>query len=114
MAAGSDWSVSSMNPLDAIQVAVTRRDLDDSTGTAWIPEERVDLATMLRAYTLGGALASDHDSLNGTLTVGKAADVIVVSADLFSLPPHRIHTARVVLTLLGGRAVYRDSTLAKN
>jgi predicted amidohydrolase YtcJ len=44
-----------------IQVAVTRRDLDDSTGTAWIPEERVDLATMLRAYTLGGAVASDHD-----------------------------------------------------
>jgi len=113
MAAGSDWSVSSMNPLDAIQVAATRRDLDDSTGTAWVPEERVDLATMLRAYTLGGAVASDHDSLTGTLTVGKAADVIVVSDDLFSLPPHRIHTARVLLTLLGGRAVYRDSTLAK-
>jgi predicted amidohydrolase YtcJ len=114
MAAGSDWSVSSMNPLDAIQVAVTRRELDDSTGNAWIPEERVDLATMLRAYTLGGAMASDHDSLTGTLTVGKAADVIVVSDDLFSLPPHRIHSARVLLTLLGGRAVYRDSTLAGN
>jgi predicted amidohydrolase YtcJ len=112
MAAGSDWSVSSMNPLEAIQVAVTRRALGDSTGTDWLPRERVDLATALRAYTLGGALASDHDSLTGTLAVGKAADVIVLSEDLMALPPHRIHKARVLLTLLAGRSVYRDSSLA--
>ena len=110
MAAGSDWSVSSMNPLQAIQVAVTRRGLDDSTGAAWLPDERVDLATMLRAYTLGGAIASDHDSLTGSLTVGKAADVIVVSDDLFSVPAHRLGKVRVLLTLLNGREVYRDST----
>lgn len=112
VAAGSDWSVSSMNPLEAIQIAMTRRALTDSAVPSWIPDERVDLATMLRAYTLGGARASDHDSLTGTLTVGKAADVIVLSEDLFALPAHRIHTARVLLTLLGGRAVYRDSALA--
>ncbi len=111
MAAGSDWSVSSMNPLEAIQVAVTRRALDDSTGAAWLPDERVDLATMLRAYTLGGAVASDHDSLTGSITVGKAADVIVVSEDLFAMPAHRLGKARVLLTLLNGREVYRDSTL---
>lgn len=113
MAAGSDWSVSSINPLEAIQVAITRRALKDSTGDGWLPEERVNLDIMLRAYTLGGALASDHDSLTGTLTAGKAADVIVVSNDLFALPPHRIHTARVLLTLMAGRAVYRDSALAR-
>ncbi len=112
VAAGSDWSVSSMNPLEAIQVGVTRRSLTDSTSDSWLPEQRVDLATMLRAYTLGGAVASDHDSLTGTLTTGKAADLIVVSDDLFALPPHRIAQARVLLTLLGGRVVYRDSTLA--
>lgn len=111
LAAGSDWSVSSMNPLEAMQVAVTRLALNDSTGKAWLPDERVDLATILRAYTLGGAVASDHDSLTGTLTVGKAADVVVLSDDLFSLPPHRIGKARVLLTLLEGRAVYRDSSL---
>lgn len=111
MAAGSDWSVSSMNPLEAIQVAVTRRALDDSTGDAWLPSERVDLATMLRAYTLGGAVASDHDSLTGSITVGKAADLIVVSENLFAAPVHRIAKARVLLTLLNGREVYRDSTV---
>jgi len=113
MAAGSDWSVSSMNPLEAIQVAITRRALKDSTGNGWLPEERVHLDIMLRAYTLGGALASDHDSLTGTLTAGKAADVIVVSDYLIRQPPHRIHRARVLLTLLAGRTVYRDSALAK-
>jgi predicted amidohydrolase YtcJ len=112
VAAGSDWSVSSMNPLEAIQVGVTRRSLTDSTGDAWLPEQRVDLPSMLRAYTLGGALASDLDSLTGTLTVGKAADVIVLSDDLSSIPPHRIGKTRVLLTLMGGRVVYRDSTLA--
>lgn len=111
VAAGSDWSVSSMNPLEAIQVAVTRRALADSTGDAWLPEQRVDLATMLRAYTLGGALASDDDSLTGTLTRGKAADLIVLSDDLFALPPQRIAKARVLLTMMGGRVVYRDSSL---
>ncbi len=111
VAAGSDWSVTSMNPLDAIQVAVTRRALDDSTGAPFIAEERVGLAGMLRAYTVGGALASDQDTLTGVLAAGRAADLIVLSDDLFGLPPHRIHTARVLLTLLSGREVYRDSAL---
>jgi predicted amidohydrolase YtcJ len=111
VAAGSDWSVSSMNPLEAIQVGVTRRALTDSTGDAWLPEQRVDVATMLRMYTLGGAQASDADSVTGTLTAGKLADLIVVSDDLFSLPPYRIAKARVSLTMMGGRVVYRDSTL---
>jgi predicted amidohydrolase YtcJ len=113
LAAGSDWSVSSMNPLEAMQVAMTRRALTDSTGSAWIPDELVDLPTILRAYTIGGARASDHDSLTGTLTAGKAADVIVLSEDLCKVPTHRIHRARVLLTLLGGRIVFRDTALAE-
>ncbi|MFN8573641.1 MAG: amidohydrolase family protein [Gemmatimonadaceae bacterium] len=110
VAGGSDWSVSSMNPLEAIQVAITRRGLDDSTGTPWLPAERIDLATALHMYTLGGARAEEQDTLTGTITVGKAADLIVVSDDLFSIPAHRIGKARVLLTLLNGREVFRDST----
>jgi hypothetical protein len=110
VAAGSDWSVSSMNPLEGIQVAVTHRALDDSTGALWEPDERVDLPTILRAYTLGGAIASEQDSLTGSIAVGKAADLIVISEDLFILPVHHIARAHVLLTLLGGREVFRDST----
>ena len=113
VAAGSDWPVSSMNPLEAIQIGVTRRALTDSTGEVWLPEQRVDLATMLRMYTLGGAEASVSDTLTGSLVPGKAADVIVLSDDLFRIPSHRISQTRVLLTVMNGRVVYRDSALAR-
>jgi predicted amidohydrolase YtcJ len=113
VAGGSDWSVSSMNPLEAIQVAVTRRALDDSTGAAWLPDQRVDLPTMLRAYTMGGAVASELDSLVGSIRVGKAADLIVLSENLLETPVHRIGKARVVMTVFNGREVFRDSTVVR-
>ena len=70
LAAGSDWSVSSMNPLDAMQVAVTRRALDDSTGPAWHPEELVDLGTILAAYTINGAYVNHQEKQTVALETG--------------------------------------------
>lgn len=107
---GSDWSVSSMNPLDAIQVAVTRRGVDDSTGSAWIPQEIVDLPTMIAAYTINGAYVNHQENETGSIEVGKAADLIVLDRNLFEIPAHEIHNAKVLLTLLEGREVHRDST----
>lgn len=107
---GSDWSVSSMNPLDAIQVAVTRRGVDDSTGSAWIPQEIVDLPTMIAAYTINGAYVNHQENETGSIEVGKAADLIVLDRNLFEIPVHEIHNAKVLLTLLEGREVHRDST----
>jgi hypothetical protein len=111
LAAGSDWSVSSMNPLLAIQVAITRRPPDSTTGPAWLPEERVTLATILTAYSEGGAWAAGEESRTGTLEIGKAADLIVLDRNLYRIPPNRIHTAKVLLTLLDGREVWRDSAM---
>lgn len=111
LAAGSDWSVSSMNPLEAIQVAITRRAPDSPPGPAWIPEETVDLPTMLRAYTSGGAYAAGEEAINGTLEVGKAADLIVLDRNLYRIPVTQIHAARVLLTLLDGKTVWRDRSL---
>ena len=108
---GSDWSVSSMNPLLAIQVALTRRGPDDPPGEAWIPEERVDLATMLRAYTVNGAWLSHDERTRGSLEAGQAADLIVLDRDLFRIPPSEIGRAKVLLTLLDGREVFRDPAL---
>ncbi|MDH5590027.1 MAG: amidohydrolase, partial [Gemmatimonadota bacterium] len=107
VAAGSDWSVSSMDPLPAMEVAVTRRDPDLDTGTPWIPEERVGLETILRAYTLGGAVAADLEEETGSITVGKSADLVVLDRDLFSIPPERISDAKVEMTVFEGRVVYR-------
>lgn len=111
VAAGSDWTVSSLNPLEAIQVAVTRRGPSDSAGPPWIPEEVVDLETMLRAYTIDGATASGNAARSGSLEVGKAADLIVLDRDLFAIPATEIHEARVLLTLLEGQAVFTSRAL---
>jgi hypothetical protein len=67
----------------------------------------VDLGTMLRAYTQGGAYAAGEEASNGTLEEGKAADLIVVDRDLYHIPVTDIHNGRVLLTLLDGRVVWR-------
>ena len=107
LAGGSDWSVSSVNPLDAIEVAVTRKDVgapDDAP--AWLPEHRLDLETAIAAYTNGGAFVSFEDD-SGSLAAGKLADLIVLDRNIFERPAREIHEARVLWTLLEGREVYR-------
>ncbi|MGE3615094.1 MAG: amidohydrolase [Gemmatimonadales bacterium] len=108
---GSDWTVSSLNPLDAIQVGVTRRSATDSAGPAWIPEEVTDLTAMLKAYTINAAYAGGEERLAGSLEAGKAADLIVLDRDLYRIPATEIHRARVLLTLLDGKSVYRSREL---
>lgn len=108
LASGSDWTVSSLNPLEAIQVAITRRGPTDSAGPAWIPEEVVDLTTMLKSYTTGAAYAGFDEKTNGTLEVGRAADLIVLDQDLYRIPATDIHKVRVLLTVMDGKRVYAD------
>ena len=104
---GSDWSVSSMNPLEAIQVAVTRRAPDADAGPAWIPDERASLRAMLHAYTSNGAFARFAEDSTGSLEVGRLADVVLLDRNLFALAPHDIARARVLLTIMDGRVRYR-------
>ncbi len=108
LAGGSDWSVSSVNPLDAIQVAVTRRALGAPAGApAWLPDQRLDLPAALAAYTIGGAYVNFEERDSGSLEVGKFGDLVVLDQNLFALAPERLHEARVQWTLLEGREVYR-------
>ena len=103
---GSDWSVSSMNPLEAIQVAVTRRALDAPPGEPWLPREVVTLERMLAAYTIDGARVSFEERETGSIEVGKAADLVVLDRNLLAVPVHEIHRARVLHTFLEGRETY--------
>jgi hypothetical protein len=111
VAAGSDWPVSSMNPLEAIQVAVTRRGPTDSDGPAWIPEETASLTSMIEAYTTRGAYASGDERLTGTLEVGKAADLVVLDDNVYAIPPTQIHRVKVLMTMVGGKEVFRDRAM---
>lgn len=112
VAFGSDWSVSSPNPLEGIEVAMTRQALTEPKRPPLLPEEAIDLPTALAAYTIGSAYALGQEAETGSLEVGKAADLVVLSANLFSIPPARIHEQKVLLTLLAGTPVYRSPDLA--
>jgi len=108
--AGSDGPGPSMNPLEAIQIAITRRPLD-GTAETWHPEQRVRLMPMLRAYTAEAAWALRLEHESGSITVGKAADLIVLDRDLRKVDPMQLHDVRVLLTLLEGSTVYADAAL---
>jgi len=109
VAGGSDWSVSSMNPLPAMEVGITRRDPDVGEGPAWISDERVDLETMIRAYTIDGAMAGALEGETGSIEEGKAADLVLVDRNLFEIPATAISDVRVRLTMFAGRIVHRDA-----
>ena len=105
LAFSSDWNVAEMDPLLGLYSAVTRRGLGG--GPAWMPEETVDLATAVRAYTWGGAFANFCESDRGTVTVGKHADLVLLSHDLFATPVDAIPGITVDLTLLAGAVAHR-------
>jgi hypothetical protein len=106
LAFGSDWSVSSMNPLLGMQVGVTRQAVTGDRGAPWIPEERVELETMLAGYTTAGAFAAFLEEEVGSIEVGKRADLVVLDRNLFDLPPTAIGSALVRRTIFEGREVY--------
>ena len=105
---GSDWTVSSANPLDAIQVGVTRCGLNETPDKVFLPDERATLPEMLAAYTINGAYLGHWEKETGSIEVGKSADLIVLDKNLFAIPAGEIHNVKVLWTLFKGRAVYRD------
>lgn len=103
---GSDWSVTSINPLPAIQVGVTRIDPDQTDATPLLPEQAMSLPAMLAAYTINGAYGMHQEEQTGSLEVGKFADLVILEKNLFAIPVEEIGKVRVVRTILGGKTVY--------
>jgi hypothetical protein len=113
VAFGSDWSVSSPNPLEEMEVAVTRMGPAGETTTPFIPEERIDLKDAIAAFTINAAYVNFLDDRTGSIEPGKLADLIVVDRNLFTIRPEEISEAKVVLTLLGGKPVFGDFALGR-
>jgi predicted amidohydrolase YtcJ len=107
LAFGTDWPVAPLNPLLGVYAAVTRETLDGKNPGGWFPEEKISLEEALRAYTYGSAYASFQEKEKGTIAPGKLGDIVVLSDDLFTIPPDKIKDAHVVLTVVGGRIVHR-------
>lgn len=112
VACSSDWPFGgdylTFNPLDGIQTAVTRKGVKAQDREELCPKQRVDLKTMIDAYTLGSAHAEFLDDQVGTLEAGKKADLIILDRNIFQEPVSRISQARVLHTMVDGLTVWSD------
>lgn len=104
---GSDWPIVTPDVLRGLYCAVSRKTREGTPADGWLPAHAVSLESAMRHYTLDGAFASFEEAEKGSITVGKLADLVVVSEDVFKGPPERLLTAHVLLTLVGGRVVHR-------
>ncbi len=108
LAAGSDWAVSSANPMRAVHVAVNRA-LPGAQGAEaepFLPGQSLELGEALAAYTIGSAYVNHLDDQTGTIEPGKLADLIVVERDPFAVPPSELGSVGVAATYVEGRQVY--------
>jgi predicted amidohydrolase YtcJ len=109
LAAGSDWSVSTPDPMAAIHTAVNRKaapGYEEGEYDAFLPEQAIDLATSLTAYTAGSAWVNHLDDVTGTIEVGKYADLVVLDRDPFAGPVDEIGATRALQTFVEGERVY--------
>jgi len=112
LAAGSDWAVSSANPLRAIHVAVNRS-LPGATGAEaepFLPGQSLTLGEALAAYTSGSAYVNHLDDQTGTIEPGKLADLVVLDRDPFAHPTTEIAGTAVVSTYVQGDLVYLSTS----
>ena len=110
---GSDWPVATLNPWQAVQVLLTRETPEGTPAGGWIPEQRLTLEQAIQGYTMGGAIGAKREKTEGSIEAGKLADVIVISQDLFRIAPRQIGETKVLMTMVGGKVVYRDPSWKK-
>ncbi len=104
---GSDWPVFSCDALRGIYCAVTRMTPEGTPAGGWEPSQRLSVEAALRHFTRDAAYASQEETMKGTLSPGKLADLVVLSEDITTIPPERILQTKVLLTVLGGQDTHR-------
>lgn len=109
LAFGSDWRVSTPDPLPQIEVAVTRRPPGDLDTAPLGGAQSLDLTTCLLGFTRHAAYAAGVDAHTGSLTVGRSADIVVLDTDPYTVDDHEIGRIDVAATYFEGRPVYTTS-----
>lgn len=113
LAAGSDWAVSSANPIRAIHVAVSRA-LPGAVGAEaepLLPDQRLEPAEAFAAYTAGSAFVNHLDDITGSVAAGKLADLVVLDRDPIAGQDEEIGRTRVLATYVAGEPVHRSPAL---
>ncbi len=106
LAVGTDWTVAPLNPMLTIYAAVTRATLDGKNPDGWVPEQKLTVAEVVEAYTLGSAFAEFQEDQKGSIRPGKLADLVLLSDDIFTIRPEAIRDVTVERTIVGGKVVY--------
>ena len=104
---GSDFPVESIDPFLGLYAAVTRQDLSGNPPGGWYGEQRLTIEEALRAFTVDAAYAAHLEDDRGSLSPGKLADFIVLSRDIMEIEPPIIPDVEVLMTVLGGEALFR-------
>lgn len=110
LAFGTDWEVAPLDPVLGVYAAVTRATLDDKNPNGWFPEQKLTVAEAVEAYTMGSAYAEFQEKEKGSITLGKLADMVLLSDDIFAIAPARIREVKVLKTIVGGKFVWDAST----
>ena len=113
LASGSDWPVSTANPLEIIHTTVNRAHVGASglAAAPFLGEQALSLADALIAHSLGTAYLNHDEERSGSIEVGKAGDIVILDRDIFAAPVAEIGSATVAYTIIGGEIVY-DATSA--
>jgi hypothetical protein len=104
---GTDYPVEPIDPMRGLYAAVTREFDTGGPRGGWHPEESLDVATAIAAYTLQPAFAEFEETRKGSLSVGKLADIVVLSSDPIAVMPRALLDTRVDITIVEGHVVYR-------
>jgi len=107
---GSDWPVSTVKPLDNIEVAVTRRMLGDAEGKSYLdnPRQCISVEEAIQAYTINAAYALRLENEIGSIEVGKKADLVILRKNILSCPSHEIHEATPEVVVVNGNTYRFD------
>lgn len=110
LAFGTDWDVAPLNPMLTIYAAVTRATLDGKNPEGWVPEQKLKVSEAVEAYTMGSAYAEFQDTVKGSITPGKLADLVILSDDIFTIDPKLIRDVTVERTIVGGKVVFEKTS----
>jgi predicted amidohydrolase YtcJ len=113
LAFGTDWNVAPLNPMFGLYAAVTRATLDGKNPDGWFPGQKLTVAEAVEAYTMGSAYAEFQDKDKGSITPGKLADMVLLSDDIFAIPPAKIRDVKVTRTWLGGKLIWDASKTSR-
>jgi predicted amidohydrolase YtcJ len=101
---GTDAPVEDVDPIASYYASVTRKAKD---GKVFYANQRMTRMEALKSYTLNNAYAAFEEDIKGSLSLGKLADITVLTKDITTVPDEEILTAKVAYTIVGGKIVYK-------